>query len=156
MIDLKKEFYSQLNMRKSWINHGKNWIKMSDFLSFLTVNVEIVRDHLGSDMGWTRRENNEIGLIVCGGFVNRVEYLDHLEYGKNLHNPYNNLVNPFYMFDIMNKQGRDFFLKFYADDIAAIAEKQNNLVSFHGLKAEQAQATYDEIKAEVERLRNLE
>jgi hypothetical protein len=41
-------------------------------------------------------------------------------YGKNLDNPYNNFVNPFYIFDILNEDGKKFFLEYYAEDINII------------------------------------
>lgn len=108
---IKKLDYDKIN-----INWNKNSIKMKDFLSFLTVEVIKSTDHLGYGNGWTRY-NGENNLIIGGGKVGGVEYLDSLQYEKNLDNPYNNYVNPFFLFKIMNEDGKKFFLDYYKDDV---------------------------------------
>jgi hypothetical protein len=99
-VDIKKEFYNKLQSDKIRINWNKNPIKMDIFLSFLVVPVVRSSDHLGSDNGWTLLENKEISLRIGGGVVGGVEYLDHLELGTKLANPYNNYVNPDLKFQI--------------------------------------------------------
>jgi hypothetical protein len=120
-----RKFYSQLKNDKIKINWNKNPIPMKLFLSFLTVEVKKLSDFLGSCSGWTQYKGDN-GLVITGGIV-KVEYLDNIIYGKNLDNPYNNFVNPFYLFEIMNNEGKKFFLDYYADDISKlkdIAEKK--------------------------------
>jgi hypothetical protein len=99
------------------INWNKKPIEMNLFLSFLTVPVVRSNDHLGYWNGWTKLTNSESKLVIGGGIVNDTEYLDHIEYGKNLDNPYNNYVNPFYLFDILNDDGKRFFINYYKQDI---------------------------------------
>lgn len=111
-----KRFLSKLSSNKIKINWNKNPIKMGDFLSFLTIETERGTGHLGHDNGWTRHYGDN-DLIVGGGFVKGVEYLDTLQYGKKLDNPYNNYVNPFYLFEILNDEGKEFFLDYYSEDI---------------------------------------
>lgn len=93
---------------------------MEVFLSFLTIPVEIIRDHLGSSTGWTQRKNGEHRLIIGGGFYKGVEWLDTLQYGEKLSNPWNDYVNPFFLFDILTKEGKRFFLDYYEEDIEKI------------------------------------
>jgi len=120
-----KKFYSQLPKDKTKINWNKKPIPMKLFLSFLTVETKKETEFLGSCTGWTQYtgENN---LVITGGIVNRTEYLDSILYGKNLDNPYNNFVNPFYLFEIMDKDGKKFFLDYYADDIAKLKDTAEN------------------------------
>ncbi len=108
--ELKEALYRKLSCDKIKINWNKNPVKMSEFLSFLTVEVQRSYDHLGATTGWTMLENKECKLKIKGGVVGSIEYLDGIEYGTNLDNPYNNFVNPFYLFDILSKQGQLFFL----------------------------------------------
>lgn len=118
--ELKKAFYDKLDMDKIKINWNKRPIAMKLFLSFLTVDVERSHDHLGSSTGWTLLKNDKLGLKVKGGVYQNIELLDSLEYGKNLGNPYNNYVNPFYLFDIMTEEGKAFFAEYYKTDIEKI------------------------------------
>lgn len=110
------EILKKLPNDKIKINWNKNPIKMDQFISFLTVGLTRSKKHLGSDTGWTKLygENN---LEISGGIVNGVEYLDSIKYKKNLHNGYNNFVSPFYLFEIMTDEGKDFFVEYYSDDI---------------------------------------
>jgi len=123
MKQAKEYFYQNLSSDKIKINWNKNPIKMDTFLSFLKIDVEIQRDHLGCDNGWTKRTNSIYKLDIAGGIIAGIEYLDSLQYGKNLDNPYNNYVSPFYMFDVLDKKGRQFFLEYYKDEIKAIISK---------------------------------
>lgn len=101
------------------INWNKNPVRMDLFLSFLTVPVSRSHSHLGSDTGWTQLRGDD-GLVVGGGIVNQVEYLDSIQYKKNLHNAYNNYVTPLHLFDIISYEGKEFFLKYYEEEICAI------------------------------------
>ena len=98
---------------------------MDTFLSFLTVETEVPKeDWLGKDSGWTRRIGDN-DLLIGGGRVREVElveYLDSIQYGENLDNPYNNYVTPFHLFDIMTDEGKSFFLDYYADEINSILD----------------------------------
>lgn len=118
-------FLAKLPRDKFKIHNRKNLVRMDLFLSFLTVELEKSNSHLGRDMGWTeyRGDNN---LIVSGGWINGVEYLDSLKYKKNLDNSYNDFVNPFYLFEIFNDEGKKFFLNYYSDDIKKQFEKALN------------------------------
>ena len=95
---------------------------MALFLSFLTVDVVRSEKHLGSYNGWTLLKGAD-GLEIRGGVVNNIEYLDSLEYKKNLNSVYNNYVNPFYLFDILNEKGKQYFLAYYAAEIDDILQK---------------------------------
>lgn len=127
-MNLKEEFYKKLDYDKIKINWNKNPIKMDLFLSFLNVEVKFIKEHLGSGTGWTKYENEEHKLEIGGGWVNQIEYLDSLQFGEKLHNPYNNYVSPFYMFDILTKEGQSFFIDYYSVDIDNIVESHKNKI----------------------------
>jgi len=112
----KQVFLKKLSKDKIKMNWNKNPIKMDMFLSFLTIDVTRSSNHLGCCNGWTQLVGMD-GLIIKGGVVNGIEYLDSLEYGKNLDNPYNNFINPFYLFQVLNNDGKAFFLNYYAEEI---------------------------------------
>lgn len=122
---------SGLPLKKIEINWNKNPIPMNLFLSFLTIPTERITDHLGSDNGWTRRENKEYKLIIGGGITGGVNYLDSIQYGIKNQNPYNNYVNPFALFDVMNDEGRKFFIEYYKEDINSIIEKSKAQIEHH-------------------------
>jgi len=119
-MNYKKELYDKLDSDKIQITQNSDPIRMELFMSFLKVPVVKIKDHLGSCTGWTRYENEEIGLVIMGGRVRGVEYLDSIQYKKNLSNKYNNYVNPFFIFDILTKAGRKFFANYYETDILKI------------------------------------
>lgn len=121
-MEQQKEFLHLIDKDRIKINWNKNPIEMEVFLSFLTVKTVQQHNFLGSDTGWTQYKG-ENGLVVGGGVVNGKHYLDSLKYGKNLDNPYNNYINPFYLFDIMTDKGKVFFVKYYEDEIRAILNK---------------------------------
>lgn len=117
-----KKFLRSMPKDKIKINLNKNPVKMNFFLSLLTVDVVRSKNHLGSCTGWTLLTGAN-GLEVGGGNVGGTEYLDHLKYRKNLDNDYNNFINPFYLFEIFNDKGKQFFLEYYADEIKGVLHK---------------------------------
>ncbi len=136
---LLKEFYGKLPDDKIKINWNKNPIKIDKFLSFLTVKTTRSKDHLGSCNGWTLHENKELFLYVTGGIVNGNEWLDNIQFGRNLANSYNNYVNPFYLWEIMTKEGLDFFLAYYDDEITKRIDELSN-------KIKSTKATLDDLE----------
>lgn len=119
-MNYKKELYDKLDSSKIEIAQNINPIRMEQFMSFLKVPVVKIKDSLGSSTGWTRYENEEIGLVICGCSVRGVEYLDSIQYKKNPSNKYNNYVNPFFIFDLLSKDGRKFFANYYETEILKI------------------------------------
>lgn len=111
-----KQFLKKLPKDKIKINWNKNPIRMDIFLSFLTIDPTRSSKHLGACNGWTRLFGDD-NLDINGGEVGGIEYLDSLKYKSNLDNPYNDYVNPFYLFDIMTNEGKQFFLDYYSDEI---------------------------------------
>ena len=123
-----KEFYKDIRDDKFKINKGGNTIKMDLFLSFLTVDTTRSESYLGKSNGWTRLENKEHKLFISGGYFKGTEYLDSLKYGNNLDNVYNDFVNPFYLFDVMNEKGKNFFLSYYKEDIKEVLNKKDSKI----------------------------
>jgi len=119
-MNIEKEFYKKLSIDKIQIRFNKNPIRMKQFLSFLTVPVMRSHDHFGHENGWTLLENEKTFLVVGGGVINNVEYLNTLQFGDRLHNRYNNLVNPFYLWDILTEEGKRFFVDYFEVDISFI------------------------------------
>jgi len=117
-------------MDKIMMAQNKHPIMMNVFLPFLTVECERVKNHIGASTGWTRLKFKEKNLIVSGGIVGGVEYLDTIQYGKNLGNGYNNYVNPFALFDILTIEGKRFFVDYYKSDIEELIEKSQKKLAF--------------------------
>lgn len=137
-------YLSKLHYDKIKINWNKNPVKMKDFMSFLKVSVEKTTNHLGYANGWTRY-HGENNLIITGGWVGGIEYLDALQYKKNLDNPYNNYVNPFYIWDILTEEGHKFFLNYYKEDFLKILETQNCKIESAEKKLESLNKELDEM-----------
>lgn len=152
--ELKARFYDKLQSDKIKINWNKNPIKMDMFLSFLTIPVERSYDHLGSDTGWTRLNNKEHKLIIGGGIVGNIEYLDTIQYGTKLSNQYNNYVNPFYLSSLLTRQGQAFFLKYYADDIDKIVSAEKDSIAFQERKLTHSKNIMQGIEQEIELLKS--
>jgi hypothetical protein len=150
---IKKEFYDQLKKDKIEINWNKNPIEMKLFLSFLTVEVTRSTDHLGSSTGWTLLENKDLKLRISGGGVGGVEYLDSLQYGEKLSNPYNNYVNPFYLFEILTDKGKGFFVEYYKTEIDKAVRDAELIVSSLENRLVRQKEFLSQVKSEVEALR---
>lgn len=135
--NINDSFYRKLEYKRIKISKQNTPIKMSLFLSFLTVDVTKSTNHLGIGNGWTQYYNNELSLTINGGFVDSIEYLDSIKYGERKHNQYNDFITPFQMFDLLTTQGKSFFLSFYRDDI-------NDLIS----NIDSSLKKYDELKQE--------
>ena len=75
-------------------------------------------------------DNQEHNLIIRGGWVNGKEYLDSIQFGKNLSNPYNNYVNPFYLENIMIIEGKQFFINYYKEEIDFLKEMNLKNIDF--------------------------
>ena|SRR6478609_4771369 len=133
---MENNILHSLDEDKIKINWNKNPITMERFLSYLTVETKVSTGHLGCGNGWTKRINEDRKLIITGGIVNGVNYLDRIEYGEKMKSKYHNLVNPFYLFDIMNNEGKKFFLDYYSSDIKNRIEnlKDNIKSTQEGLK----------------------
>lgn len=149
---LKKVFYDCMDWDRIKINWNKTPIPMKLFLSFLNVDVIRSTDHLGSNTGWTLLKNEEYRLKVSGGIVSGVEYLDSLEYGQNFHNPYNNCVNPFYLFDILTDEGKKFFVEYYKKEIDKVVSDAENSVTSLERQLQYKRELLAQIKAEVKAL----
>lgn len=114
-----KEFYRALGRLTKIECTNKNSIKMDLFLSFLTVTTQRSVSHLGATNGWTLLQGDN-DLLVKGGMIGSVEYLHNIQYGKKLDNPYNNYVNPFYLFEIFTEEGKKYFLEYYSSAIEEV------------------------------------
>ena len=117
-MELLKELYGKLPGDKIKIKWNENPIKMDEFLAFLMAPIIRSTDHLGCKNGWTKYENKELNLYISGGTIGGIEYLNSIQFGKKLSNPYNNYVNPFYLHTIISKNGIDFFKSYYEKEIA--------------------------------------
>jgi len=149
-----KDLKARLPHDKIKINWNENPIEMSKFLSFLTIDVVQCKDFLGYSNGWTRRENKDCNLFIRGGHVNSKEWLDDLEYGVKLANPYNNYVNPFYLFDIMTNEGRAFFIEYYKEDIEKIQTELTDKVTQCGNSLQEAKGMKIQIGYELQALKD--
>jgi len=149
---LKKDFYDKLPYDKININWNKKAIAMDLFLSFLQVEVKRSNDHLGLITGWTLLYNNELKLQIGGGIVKGTEYLDSLQFGTKLSNPYNNYVNPFYLFEILNNEGRVFFVDYYKDEIKKIVLNYKDDISYLKKSLSEKTETLQRISLEIETL----
>lgn len=138
-------FAKQMDWDKPKYNRSTR-VKISTILSFLTVETSRKGDWLGKDTGWTRLLGPN-GLVIHGAIIAGEEYLGSIQYGKNLHNRYNNYVNPFYLFEIMNNEGKQFFLNLYKDDI-------DKVISRARLKAAEANKYLEELESFWERIGN--
>lgn len=148
VMDIKKEFYNKLPTDKIKISWNENPIKMDLFLSFLTVPVIRSNKHLGLDTGWTLFENKEHNLRVDGGIVNSIEYLDSLSFGNKLSNPYNDFVSPFYLWEILNDDGRKFFVDYYESDISKIINKLAYKIEYAEIELEKLKSIFGKIDDE--------
>jgi len=149
-INFLEEFYGKLPDKKINFSWNENPIRMDSFLKFLKVPTTRSYDHLGSDNGWTRLNNNELGLVISGGIPHNIEYLDTIQFGKNLSNPYNNYVNPFYLWEIFTEEGKIYFYNYYEDEIR---ERVNDLfyeMNSTKKKLKNLTAWYNKINTDVE------
>ena len=99
---------------------SKNPIPMENFLQFLTIKTKLSRKNLGGSNGWRERYNESENLVIKGGVIRGVEYLHAIEFGEKLQNPYNNFVNPFYLFPLMTSEGKAFFKGYYSAEIKSL------------------------------------
>lgn len=154
-MELNKEFYRHLDMKKIEINWNKNPVPMEKFLSFLTIPVLKSTDHLGYSNGWTRFYNDEFNLSAKGGVCDGGHWLHDLQFGNKLHNPYNNYVNPFYLFDILTEEGKKFFVEYYKNEIIQLQRKQKEKVSHIKQSLKEEKELESKINNEVKKLLSI-
>lgn len=155
-MELNKEFYYHLDMKKIEINWNKNPIPMEKFLSFLTIPVLKSTDHLGYSNGWTRFYNDEFNLSVKGGVCDGGHWLHDLQFGHKLHNPYNNYVSPFYLFEVFTDEGKVFFVNYYKKEIKELMNKQKAKVKQLNAKLKEEKILEQKINLEVKKLFDYE
>jgi len=155
MININKEFYGKLPDGKIKINQNKNPVRMDLFISFLTITVIKSEDHLGINTGWTQYYNHDSKLIISGGVVGNTEYLDSIQFGKNLSNPYNNYVNPFFVFEIFTIKGKIFFYEYYKNDILELLESHLKKIDDLENKLDSQKNIYKKILMECYKCNNL-
>jgi hypothetical protein len=153
--DLNDIFYSKLRKEKIEINQNRKPIKMNTFIPFLTVDVIPSRDHLGYDNKWTLYVNKELDLYISGGIINGCEYLDSIRYKMKLQNPYNNYVNPFYLFDILTPSGQKFFVDYYASEFDKLINDIANKISYFKIELDKLISNSVIIRQEIERLNTI-
>lgn len=141
------EILKSLPKDKIKINWNKNPIEVDLLCSFLpNIELTISRDHLGSSNGWTERHNKSLNLIIGGGIVNGKNYLNTIQYGTKMQNPYNNYVNPFALLDIMNEDGKKFFIGYYSEELNAIISKSKESIKYAEKAIEDKKQTINELK----------
>ena len=148
---IQKEFWGKLDYDKFKINRTpiERLIQMDLFLSFLAVPVVKSHDHLGCSNGWTLRKNEDHYLLISGGIMHGGERLDTIQFGNKLSNLYNNYVSPFYIFDILTKDGQLFFLEYYKKDIEQLLGEQERLIEYRKKQVENELEILLEMKNQV-------
>ena len=119
--------YKHLKISTIQLDGCKNPIPMEKFLQFLTVKTKL-SSRLRGNSGWRERYNESENLVITGGIMRGVEYLNTIEFGEKLQNPYNNYVNPFYIFPLMTSEGKAFFKELYRDEIKKLIKGLNENV----------------------------
>lgn len=148
-----EEFYRKMPQDKYRINSNNKLIRMDEFISFLpNVTLERSRNHLGSDNGWTKLINKDISLEISGGIYNRVEWVDNIKYGNRLDNPYNDYVNPLYLWEIMSPEGRIFFLNYYKDEIDKYLKTMGEKVMGCKERLKESKANLSAVTSEIGKL----
>jgi hypothetical protein len=144
--------YKKLDADKIRMNWNKNPIKMEVFKSFLKCTTTKSTNHLGHDNGWTQYDNEYHQLHIHGGKVSGIDYLDYIEFGKKLANPYNNWVNPFYLESILTEDGIQFFINYYKEDIELLIEKYKKEIEYIELNLKEKTDEFNIILNEVKNI----
>lgn len=120
---------------------------MDDFKKLINIPLESNTECLGYYNGWRSYENKEHNLFIRGGIVNGHGcLLDSIQYGKNLHNPYNNYINPFLLGDILTDEGHNFFIEYYQEDIMNLINEKEKSIDFHAKKLASEKESLSQIK----------
>tara|TARA_B000000565_G_scaffold255758_1_gene237535 strand:+ start:51671 stop:52165 length:495 start_codon:yes stop_codon:yes gene_type:complete len=104
-------------------------IEMKTFMSYFDIEfTEVEGDFLGKSNGWTRHENKEYNIEISGAYpreLRGVEYFNSVQVLRaKLDNPYNDFVSVFYLWNLLNPEGKAHFINAYADEITALKEKK--------------------------------
>lgn len=142
-----KQIIEKLSNDKIKISQNKNPIKIEAFLKFLNVEVQISTNNLGFNNGWRERKGDN-NLLIFSGIIDGVEYLDSIQYGDKLANPWNNFINPFYLFDILNNNGKKFFIDYYQTDINKILNKYEEKLRMANKELEEIKSSINDIYME--------
>lgn len=82
-------------------------------------------------MGWGEYESSCGTLRIGTACFDGAEWLRHVQHTEKANNPYNNYVNAIAYWDMLNSNGKKFFLDFYNKEILAIkANTQSKINSF--------------------------
>lgn len=86
---------------------------------------------VSSSMGWGKWDS-DCGILCIGtASFDGGCWLDTVQHKTKANNQYNNFVNAFAYWDLMNDKGREFWLNYYAGEIGILkAEKRGKIADF--------------------------
>lgn len=152
-MNTEVEFYLYRYLDFTNLYKRKNPIKMSDFLSYLTVPYE-KRPHWSGDRLSTLYVNEEHKLRINGVIISGVEYLNHITYKSGMEGGISNMVNPFYIFHILSDEGKRVVSSHYKEDLKKVVEQKVSEVQLKQTSLDKSKYILSLIEAEMETLTN--
>lgn len=140
---------STLNDVGKNFDYRKKEILFDRFKMFFDNTTFTLRD---SYMGWGTFDSDCGTLVVHTASFDGGCYLDNVRHTSKANNPYNNFVNAIAYWNMLNENGRKFFLDFYREDILKIkTQKQSKILNYHS-QIDTLIEQLEDIEAEIKEL----
>jgi hypothetical protein len=150
---MRKKFCIEMPLDSIGVHMKNRQIRMDDFISFLSIDMERIKSgFLGDCTGWTRLENKDNGIIITGGIVKGIEYLESIQREGNYHNNYNNYCTPLNILDLLTNCGVRYFIEYYEPEIRQIKKDLEDSISYHKQKQIDDEKQLYEIKEYIKSL----
>lgn len=125
----KKILDSKLNNIGKKFDYRKKEILFDRFKGWFD-NTTFILDN-DKFMGWGRYVSDCGTLIIGTACFDGGEWLDTVQHKINTNNPYNNFVNAFAYWELLNDKGKSFWLDYYKNEIILLKyERQSKISDF--------------------------
>lgn len=129
----------------------KKLIEFKTLKDFLDESFKIKTNWASAYTDWINKDETlEIGTVGIEG----KSYIDKIERGGFEQNPYNCYINGFGLWDILNKQGKEFFLKYYASELQDIKDKFRDEIRYKKNEINKLKQNEIDFNKEIEQLTN--
>lgn len=147
----QKVIDSKLNDVGRNFNYRKKEITFDMFKSFMVDGISFTQTNDGF-MGWGDHVSSCGTLWVHTASFDGGCFIDNVRHTTKANNPYNNYVNAIAYWDLLNDNGKAFFMEFYKPDFNLLKAKISSDIASAKAKIERLENEYKDVCNEIHAL----